>query len=202
MKKFQTDNQKIDLKEFRWINQPANFKLNSGVLTFETNPKTDLWQRTYYGFRNDNAPGFLREVEGDFTFSVKTNFDYKNQYDQCGILLYQDSENWVKASIENENKEIARLGSVVTNLGFSDWATIDIPASISEMWYRFSRRGQDFCVEFSDDGEIYKQMRILHMHLPITVAKVGIYACSPLESTFKAVFSEFKIGPCQWQLHN
>lgn len=202
MKKSQTDKQKINLEEFRWINQPASFKLNSEVLTLETNPKTDLWQRTYYGFRNDNAPGFLREIEGDFTFSVKTNFDYKNQYDQCGILLYQDSENWVKASIEHENKVIARLGSVVTNLGFSDWATSDIPASVSEMWYRISRRGQDFYVEFSDNGEVYKQMRILHMHLPIAVAKVGIYACSPLESNFKAVFSEFRIGSCQWQLHD
>jgi uncharacterized protein len=202
MKKSQTDKQKINLEEFRWINQPANFKLNSEVLTLETNPKTDLWQRTYYGFRNDNAPAFLTEIEGDFTFSVKANFDYKNQYDQCGILLYQDSENWVKASIENENKAIARLGSVVTNLGFSDWATTDIPASVSEVWYRLSRRGQDFYVEFSDDGEVYKQMRILHMHSQITFAKVGVYACSPLESNFKAVFSEFKIGPCQWQLHN
>ncbi|WP_397312917.1 DUF1349 domain-containing protein, partial [Paenibacillus elgii] len=36
-----------------------------------------------------------------------------------------------KASIEYENEEYQRLGSVVTNHGFSDWATTDIgPLSI------------------------------------------------------------------------
>ncbi len=91
----------IELKDFSWVNQPSNFELNNDGLIIITEPETDLWQRTYYGFRNDNAPAFLTEIEGDFTFTVKTSFDYKNQYDQCGILLYQDSENWVKASIEN-----------------------------------------------------------------------------------------------------
>ncbi len=193
---------KIDLKDFTWINQPTNFELNGNNLTIQTQPGTDFWQRTYYGFQNDNAPAFLTKIEDDFTFTVKTNFDYKNQYDQCGILLYQNSENWVKASIENENKTMARLGSVVTNLGFSDWATTDIPATISELWYRLSRRGQDFYIEFSEDGENFKQMRVLHMHKPISIARVGVYACSPLQSNFKAVFSEFKIESCKWELHN
>ncbi len=161
-----------------------------------------MWQRTYYGFRNDNAPALLTEVETDFTFTVKTVFTAKNQFDQYGILLYQESENWVKASIEYENKTIARLGSVVTNIGFSDWATTDIPATVSGMWYRFIRRGHDFYIEYSIDGNTFKQMRVLHMLLPIAVARVGVYACSPVKSGFSASFSEFKIGSCEWQLHN
>ncbi len=193
---------KINLKDFTWINQPANFNLDVKSLTIQTQAETDFWQQTYYGFQNDNGHSFLTGIEGNFTFTVKTNFDYKNQFDQCGILLYQNSENWVKASIENENEKMARLGSVVTNLGYSDWATTDIPAALTEMWYRFSRRGQDFYIEYSKDGEIFKQMRVLHMHRPISIAKVGIYACSPLQSSFKAVFSEFKIEPCKWELHN
>ncbi|NQU53602.1 MAG: DUF1349 domain-containing protein [Bacteroidetes bacterium] len=193
---------KIDIKDFTWINQPTTFDLNGNNLTIQTQPETDFWQRTYYGFQNDNAPAFLTEVENDFTFTVKTNFEYKNQYDQCGILLYQNSENWVKASIENENEILARLGSVVTNLGFSDWATIDISATIVELWYRLSRRGQDFYIEYSEDGKIFKQMRVLHMHKPISVARVGVYACSPLKSSFEVTFSEFKIDSCKWELHN
>ena len=202
MKRSQTASHKINLEEFTWINQPAKFTLSNNSLKIETEPETDLWQRTYYGFRNDNAPGFLKHLEGDFTFVVKTNFETKSLFDQCGILLYQDCENWVKASVEYENEKIARLGSVVTNLGYSDWATCDIPASVTEMWYRFSRRGQDFYIEFSINGETYKQMRVLHMHLPIAIAKVGVYACSPVKSNFIATFSDFNIGSCQWQPHN
>jgi regulation of enolase protein 1 (concanavalin A-like superfamily) len=193
---------KVNLNDFKWINQPANFELTSGSLSIQTQPETDFWQRTYYGFQNDNAPGFLTELADDFTFTVKTSFEYKNKYDQCGILLYQNSENWIKASIENENETIARLGSVVTNLGYSDWGTTDIPANISEMWYRLSRRGQDFLIECSGDGKYFKQLRVLHMHQPITVAQVGIYACSPLKSSFKASFSAFKFEPCKWELHD
>lgn len=51
-----------------------------------------------------------------------------------------------------------RLGSVVTNHGYSDWATTDISSDIKAMWYRFSRRGSDYCIECSQDGISFKQM--------------------------------------------
>ena len=41
-----------------------------------TNPHTDLWQRTYYHFRNDNAPVLQMETdEKYFSFTVKTEFE-------------------------------------------------------------------------------------------------------------------------------
>lgn len=52
------------------------------------------------------------------------------------IVMYLNSENWLKASIEFENGEYQRLGSEVTNNGYSDWATTDIDASVKSMWYR------------------------------------------------------------------
>ena len=191
-----------NLKYYKWLNKPANYELKEDELVIETEPGTDLWQRTHYGFRNDNAHGFLTETDGDFSFQVKTQFDSGFMYDQCGILLYLDSDNWVKVSVEYENEEFARLGSVVTNLGYSDWATTDIQANVKDMWYRLSRRSQDFFIENSVDGINFKQMRIFHIHVPFEMVKVGVYACSPLESSFKATFSEFRIGQCDWQAHN
>jgi regulation of enolase protein 1 (concanavalin A-like superfamily) len=191
----------IDSAEFSWINKPGKFIIDAESLTIYTDPGTDLWQRTYYGFRNDNAHAFLTGTTGDFTFSIKTSFAPNTLYDQCGIVLYQDSDNWIKASVEYENGDFARLGSVVTNLGYSDWASADISSSIITMWYRLSRRGQDFLIEHSSDGIAYFQMRMLHMHIPIYSARIGIYACSPGESSFKAYFSELTIGPCTWTGH-
>jgi regulation of enolase protein 1 (concanavalin A-like superfamily) len=189
-------------QNYFWLNRPRKFEINGEELALVTEPGTDLWQRTYYGFQNDNAPAFLTEIQGDFTMQVKTRFAANHQYDQCGILLYHNSENWVKASVEYENEKCSRLGSVVTNLGFSDWASTDIPSPVSEMWYRFSRRDQDFLIESSTDGSTFSQMRILHLHTSFQKAKVGVYACSPLKSSFKAVFSELKTGPCRWPRHN
>ena len=41
-----------------------------------TKPRTDLWQRTYYHFRNDNAPVLQMSTdEKFFSFVVKTEFE-------------------------------------------------------------------------------------------------------------------------------
>lgn len=188
-----------ELNKYYWLNQPKRSVLELNQLIIETEPGTDLWQRTYYGFQNSNAPAFLQEVEGDFSFMVKTEFEESSfLYDQCGLLLFIDNENWVKAAVEFENEQFSRLGSVVTNLGYSDWATCDISSETSEMWYRISRRGQDFYLETSSDGKSWQQMRMFHLHKGADKISVGVYACSPLQSGFNAVFSLFGKSPCEW----
>ena len=116
--------------------------------------------------------------------------------------MYLDSENWLKGSIEYENDEFQHLGSVVTNNGYSDWATTEIDASVKSMWYRFSRREDDYCIECSSDGTAFSQMRICHMHQGKGKIRFGIYACSPEDSSFKAVFSNLQITECQWKAHD
>ena len=144
-----------------WTRPPRDFTITPEEIRITTEPGTDLWQRTYYGFQNDNAPVLQLETdETRFSFTVRTDFDSKHRFDQCGVAIYLDSENWLKASIEYENAEYQRLGSVVTNLGYSDWATSDIPASVRSMWYRLSRREADYCIECSADGVHFQQMRI------------------------------------------
>ena len=192
----------IDISDFKWTRPPQKYKItNEGVGIF-TDPNTDLWQRTYYGFRNDNAPVLqISSKEKYFSFTVKTQFDSKKRFDQCGIVMYLDSENWLKASIEFENENIQRLGSVVTNHGYSDWATTDIDAKVNTMWYRLSRRESDYCIECSYDGVEFNQMRICHMWEGNGEIKFGIYACSPEESSFKAVFSDMELSDCKWLAH-
>ena len=116
--------------------------------------------------------------------------------------MYLDSDNWLKASVEYENDQIQRLGSVVTNNGYSDWASVDVDASIKEMWFRLSRREQDFCIENSLDGIHYNQMRICHMFNAGESVSFGVYACSPEESAFKATFTHLEMTDCQWLPHD
>ena len=192
----------FDLKKVFWIFEPKQYELKEDIITITTDPNTDFWQRTYYGFRNDNAPALLTKTdEKYFSFTVKTDFNSKRQFDQCGVIIYQNSDNWFKASIEYENDEYQRLGSVVTNNGFSDWATTDIGGDIKSMYYRLSRRNNDFCIENSFDGKNFKQMRIFHLFQGNDEINLGIYACSPCESSFKAMFSEIKVSECLWSEH-
>ncbi len=194
----------MDLRSFKWIRKPADYTVSNDTISITTIPHTDLWQKTYYHFRNDNAPVFQTETEElFFSFTVKTVFPKAHQrFDQCGIVMYLDSENWLKASVEYENREFSHLGSVVTNNGYSDWATTEIPADIKIMWYRLSRREDDFCIECSYDGVKFKQMRVCHVYKATDKIQFGIYACSPENSSFEATFTDFHFGDCMWKAHD
>jgi len=94
----------FDTSKLQWLREPASYTISNDKIEIVTNPHTDLWQRTYYHFRNDNAP--VLQIETDekfFSFTVKTQFQSQHRFDQCGIVMYLDSDNWLKASIEYEN---------------------------------------------------------------------------------------------------
>ena len=70
------------------------------------------------------------------------------------------------------------------------------------MWYRLSRREDDYRIECSRDGVNFSQMRICHMAKGNGRIRFGIYACSPEDSSFTAVFSDFSVTECQWAAHD
>ena len=47
---------KMDLTKFKWTREPESCKISHDTIEVVTRPHTDLWQRTYYHFQNDNAP--------------------------------------------------------------------------------------------------------------------------------------------------
>ena len=193
----------FDTGKMEWTRSPEQYSITDKKITVITKPCTDLWQRTYYHFRNDNAPVLqMKTDEKFFSFVVKTEFESKHRYDQCGVVVYLDSDNWIKASIEFENEVFQHLGSVVTNLGYSDWATTEISAEIKTMWYRLSRREDDFRVECSQDGENFQQMRVCHLARATGEIRFGVYACSPEDSSFRATFTEMDVTECKWLPHD
>ena len=100
----------LDTSKLIWTREPEQYTIANDRIEIVTEPHTDLWQRTYYHFRNDNAPLLQMETnEKYFSFVVKTEFDSKHRFDQCGIVMYLDSDNWLKASIEYENNEIEEM---------------------------------------------------------------------------------------------
>ena len=195
---------KFDVSKLEWLRAPERYKVEDGRIEITTTPGTDLWQRTHYHFRNDNAPALQMETEEKFfSFVVKTDFtSAHHRFDQCGVVMYLDSENWLKGSVEYENGQFQHLGSVVTNHGYSDWATTAIPADVKTMWYRFSRREDDYCIECSRDGEHFTQMRVCHMWEGGSRIRFGVYACSPEDSSFTAVFTGMELTECKWPAHD
>ncbi len=194
----------MNLHAMKWTREPARALITDDRVEITTQPHTDLWQRTYYHFRNDSAPVLQWETdEKYFSFVVKTDFqDSHHRFDQCGVVLYLDSDNWLKGSIEYENAEFQHLGSVVTNLGWSDWATTEIPADVKSMWYRLSRRADDYCLACSEDGLRFRQMRVCHLYGGAGSIRFGVYACSPEDCSFTAEFSHMELTDCKWLAHD
>ena len=185
-------------ENFFWFNEPVFTIQESRKLEIQSSPDTDFWQNTHYGFQRDNGHCLLTRVSDNFSMTVRTEFYPKEQYDQCGLIVRLDSKNWIKASVEFEKENFYRLGSVVTNKAYSDWSTIDINSKINSMWYRIQSNHNDFLLEYSYDGKTWVQQRITHINESFSALSVGVYACSPMDSTFKSVFDNFNIGDSHW----
>ena len=81
----------MNLKKLKWTREPQEYKIETDRIEIITKPHTDLWQRTYYGFSNDNAPTLQFSTRDKyFSFTRKTQFDSKRRFDQCGIIMYLD----------------------------------------------------------------------------------------------------------------
>ena len=62
-------------EKMKWIREPKKYSIKPDRIEITTEPRTDLWQRTYYHFRNDNAPVLQMETEEKyFSFIVKADF--------------------------------------------------------------------------------------------------------------------------------
>lgn len=185
----------FDVNHLFWLRQPKNFTISNEKIEIITESKTDLWSKTYYDFTIDNAPLLQMKTEQKlFSFTVKSEFEPKKIYDQCGIIVYLDTNNWLKASMENKVGNKFYLGSVLTSQGYSDWSTHEIENESHIMWYRLSRKNNDFRIETSNDGKDFSIMRMCHMNDANGEINFGIYACSPQESSFKAIFTDFQLG--------
>lgn len=109
---------KFEKKNLFWIREADQSEVTDDRIIIYTQPKTDLWQRTYYGFQNDSAPVLqMKTSEKYFSFIVKTEFDTKARFDQCGIVVYLDSENWIKASIEYKMSSTSGLAVLLQTMG-------------------------------------------------------------------------------------
>lgn len=178
------------LKDFTWYNEPANVRFVEGGMLVETEPETDFWQSAGHNFHKDNGHFFYTRKQGNFSLTVKWHFEAPVASDQCGIMLRLNNLNWAKAGFLSTDLRMPQLGSVVTINGSSDWAAWSLEQLPQDLWFRLLRRGSDFILLASTDGEVFRQLRMFS--LPDTPAeiKAGAYACSPQPRGFECVLED------------
>ena len=71
----------FDTSKLAWTRFPRACTIETDRITITTQPHTDLWQRTYYGFRNDNAPVLQMETDEElFSFVVTVSISVRCAY--------------------------------------------------------------------------------------------------------------------------
>ncbi len=181
-----------------WLNEPPFWDEEGDVLTVRTGDRTDFWRETHYGFVRDDGHLYGREVEGDFGASVAFSGEYRELYDQAGLMVRLDERNWVKAGIEFTDG-LLHLSVVVTR-GFSDWSVRPLKGDPGEVRLRISRYGDALKVEaaFGEGG--FETSRLAYLP-PGGTALVGPMCCSPQRAGFVARFRDFQVGEPVRELH-
>lgn len=182
-----------NIKDFNWYNEPQNVGFIEEGLLITAMPQTDFWQNASHNFHKDNGHLFSCTKENDFTLSAKWHFSQVKDSAQCGIMARSDSQNWVKVGLLSPNPNVPQIGVVSSNQGSCDWSVVDLPQTSSDLWFKILRRGNDFVIYYSVDGQQYRQIRVMHLPKVLRVMDIGAYACSPKEQTFECILEEIEI---------
>lgn len=119
-----------------WFNEPASSKRVGEKLIVHSRPKTDFWRKTFYGYITDNGHFLHLRADGNFTFEARVNGRYAALYDQAGLMVRVNPENWMKCGTEFFDGK--RHASVVFTREFSDRSTMPDGAGFDAEFDRVS----------------------------------------------------------------
>ena len=178
------------LEKMNWFNEPESWTIKGDKLTMTVTPKSDYWRISHYGFTVDDAPFYYAEYGGEFEAKVKIVGDYKVRFDQAGMMLRLDHENYIKTGIEFVDGKY-NLSTVVSHKT-SDWSVIALDKRIKELWIKAVRRRDAIEIFYSFNDKDYFMMRNAWMEANHPI-KVGMFAACPDGDGFKVTFSDFKV---------
>lgn len=178
------------LEKMQWFNEPEKWEVKNKTLNMFVTPQSDYWRISHYGFTVDDAPFYYTTYGGEFEVKVKITGDYKARFDQMGLMLRIDHENYIKTGIEFVDGKY-NLSTVVTHKT-SDWSVIELDKKISYVWIKAVRRIDAVEVFYSFDDKTYTMMRNAYLQ-DNTPVMVGLMAASPDGNGFEAKFENFKV---------
>ena len=178
------------LEKMQWFNEPEEWEINSGRLSMSVTPQSDYWRISHYGFTVDDAPFYYATYGGEFEVKVKVSGDYKERFDQAGLMLRIDHENYIKTGIEFVDGKY-NLSTVVTH-HTSDWSVITLDEAVPFVWIKAVRRLDAVEIFYSFDDKNYVMMRNAWLQ-DNTPVQVGLMAACPDGKGFTATFEHFKV---------
>lgn len=201
-----------------------SFTENGDEMTMYAPAKKDYWSRTFYTplLIKSDASGLLCTIPHGLEITAKVDFEYNpiSQFDQAGLLIYLDSNHWVKAGLEYCDGS-PRLSVVVCNV-FSDWSTQPWPTTSVRLKVHKINQSNSLVVEAAPMGsDDFHFVRIAHLSTRSSYNgedvpadersgtseelqwRVGPFAACPIaQKGCKVVFKNLYIGAKEPSLHD
>ena len=157
------------LEKMNWFNEPDKWEIRDArTFSMIVPPKTDYWRISHYGLTGN----------------------YVTTFDQMGLMIRVDHENWIKAGVEYVNGK-QNVSAVVTHKT-SDWSVVELDKAPRSIWIKAVRKLDAVEIFFSLDDKKYTMMRTcwLQDNCPVMVGLMG--AC-PDGTGFEAIFEDFQV---------
>ncbi|CAN2189298.1 COG3506 Uncharacterized conserved protein [Candidatus Nanopelagicaceae bacterium] len=184
--------------EGSWTREPVSQSQEGAVLTVEAAAESDWWRTTSYGFIHDDGHALVKDFPNESSVEVSFILDYTEQFDQAGIFITADNENWIKAGVEFCDG-FPQVGAVVTQTK-SDWSVAPVAAWMNkEVTIRVSRSGDAVTVRAGINGDL-RLVRVAPLE-PSRRWKAGPMFCAPTRVGLKVSFTKWSEGPADSELH-
>ncbi len=188
----------VSWSEGSWTRKPVSLSNEGAVLTVEAAAESDWWRTTSYGFIHDDGHALVKEFPNESAVEVSFILDYTEQFDQAGIFITADSENWIKAGVEFCDG-FPQVGAVVTQTN-SDWSVAPVAEWMNkEVTIRVSRSGDAVTVRAGINGDL-RLVRVAPLD-PSRAWSAGPMFCAPTRAGLKVNFTKWSEGAADSELH-
>lgn len=171
-----------------WYNEPRVWRADGDVIVMRADPKTDFWRITRHAFIRDNGHFYHRSITGDFTLEVRVSGAYRDLYDQAGVMLRTDPENWIKCGIELVDG-VQQASAVVTRV-YSDWSVVPLAQNPPHTRLRVQRIGDCVLISYALDDD-FMLLREAYFPPQATI-QAGLMCAAPQGNGFEVRFDSLR----------
>ncbi|HEU5472894.1 MAG TPA: DUF1349 domain-containing protein [Actinophytocola sp.] len=176
---------------WRWLNPPPDWHVDERGLRLVSGPGTDFWRTTHNGQERDDGHVLGRMLTGDFRMTATFSADYRDRYDQAGLMIRIDERNWIKAGIELDGG--LHMSAVVTR-DFSDWSVLPAPeAADGPVTVELERDGETVTVRYRTAAAPVTMVRMAYLP-PADEVLAGPMCAAPEGSGFEARFTTLRLA--------
>lgn len=188
---------RIDWAFGSWTTEPAATATDGDDLLVTAVEGSDAWRHTAYGFVHDTEHGLLAVFGQGMAVEIEFTADFSAQFDQAGVFIRADDENWIKAGVEFADGQ-PQVGAVVTR-GRSDWSTAPVPEWLGRrVTIRASWANDAIALRARADQGPSRLVRVIPWEVESTA---GPMVCAPSRSDLTVRFHEWRVVEPDAALH-